>query len=900
MVQLAPASSIATLLAVTVSSGLASPQVGAGCQANWISTFGAQPGTNYAVKAMVVFDDGNGPKLYVGGVFTSAGSTTLSNIARWTGSQWSGLGIGTNGAVMALAVFDDGNGPALYAGGFFTTAGSAQASNVAKWNGSSWSALGSGTSGSVSDLAVFDDGTGPALYAVGYFASAGGSPARNIAKWNGSNWSAVGSGLGGQMYEIANALAVFDDGTGPALFAGGRFAMAGAIAVNGIAKWNGSTWSSLAGGTNGSTYDLAVFDDGGGRALYAGGAFTTAGVTPANNVAKWNGSTWSALAGGVDSEVAVLAEFDDGHGSALYAAGYFANAGGTPANSVARWSGSSWSALGSGIQWDAFNGPGALTPFDDGSGPMLYVGGGFASAGGVAATNIAKWSGSAWSALDRGLNDTVRALKVFDDGHGPALYACGSFTAAGGAATIGIGKWNGSTWSPLGGGMAAHSGAPLSVEALEAFDDGSGLALYAAGQFDSAGGVPVKNIAKWDGTSWSPVGTLLSSSIHALAVYKDAGGYALYAGGVSLTLNGVNTRSVMKWDGSVWSVLSVDINNSTTWAMAVFDDGSGPALFTGGWFVSAGLVPAQNIAKWNGIAWSALGSGIDLSGVFALTVYDDGGGPALYAGGSFAHAGGVPAKNIAKWNGSIWSALGTGVNSDVRALTAVDELSGSALCAGGQFTVAGGVVAKHVAKWDGSSWSNWGAGTNGSVLALTVFDDSTGPALFAGGSFLNAIHSGDSFLAKWGCAASSSGTSYCTSGTTSHGCLPAISVAGVASASASSGFTISVTPVEGQRTGLIFYGLNGQVASPWSSASTSFLCVKSPLQRMSVSSSGGTAGLCDGVLAQDWNAYRAAHPNALGQPFTGGETVWAQGWFRDPPGLKTTKLSNGLVFAVAP
>jgi hypothetical protein len=109
-----------------------------------------------------------------------------------------------------------------------------------------------------------------------------------------------------------------------------------------------------------------------------------------------------------------------------------------------------------------------------------------------------------------------------------------------------------------------------------------------------------------------------------------------------------------------------------------------------------------------------------------------------------------------------------------------------------------------------------------------------------------------------------------------------------------------VANVEGQRAGIFFYGIHGQLASPWSANSTSLLCVKSPLQRMSVLHSGGTPGQCDGVLSEDWNAYRAAHATALGQPFLRGETVWAQGWFRDPPGLKTTKLSNGLVFAVGP
>jgi hypothetical protein len=69
---------------------------------------------------------------------------------------------------------------------------------------------------------------------------------------------------------------------------------------------------------------------------------------------------------------------------------------------------------------------------------------------------------------------------------------------------------------------------------------------------------------------------------------------------------------------------------------------------------------------------------------------------------------------------------------------------------------------------------------------------------------------------------------------------------------------------------------------------------------MSPLNSGGTNAVCDGVLSEDWNLFIATHASALGQPFLGGETVWAQGWFRDSPSAKTTALSNGLVFAVAP
>src|SRR6185369_16906804 len=53
----------------------------------------------------------------------------------------------------------------------------------------------------------------------------------------------------------------------------------------------------------------------------------------------------------------------------------------------------------------------------------------------------------------------------------------------------------------------------------------------------------------------------------------------------------------------------------------------------------------------------------------ALTVFDDGGGPALYAGGGFQTAGGVAANNVARWDGTTWSSVGTGTDGRVDALT---------------------------------------------------------------------------------------------------------------------------------------------------------------------------------------------------------------------------------------
>jgi Tol biopolymer transport system component len=142
---------------------------------------------------------------------------------------------------------------------------------------------------------------------------------------------------------------------------------------------------------------------------------------------------------------------------------------------------------------------------------------------------------------------------------------------------------------------------------------------------------------------------------------------------------------------------------------------------------------------------------------------------------------------------------------------------------------------------------------------------------------------------------------YCTAGTTTHGCVPSISYSGTPSASAGSGFSITVSSVEGQKQGILFYGINqtGFTAHPWGTSS-SFLCVKSPTQRTHSQLSGGTFNGCDGVLSIDWNAYIAANPGALGNPVTPGLSVFAQGWFRDPMSPKTTMLSDALAFVVAP
>jgi hypothetical protein len=173
-------------------------------------------------------------------------------------------------------------------------------------------------------------------------------------------------------------------------------------------------------------------------------------------------------------------------------------------------------------------------------------------------------------------------------------------------------------------------------------------------------------------------------------------------------------------------------NNTAVLALTV----SGTNLYAGGGFTTAGGVPANAIAKWDGRAWSALGPGMN-SNVSALAAS----GTNLYAGGWFVTAGGVSATNIAKWDGSAWSALGSGMgasNTYVRALA----VSGTDLYAGGLFSTAGGVAATNIAKWDGSAWSALGSGVSkeppylgsGAEGVSSLAADGAGH-LFVGGNF---------------------------------------------------------------------------------------------------------------------------------------------------------------------
>jgi hypothetical protein len=743
-----------------------------GCEPDWMpsfegrsGTFGLNttpPGVSGDIYALTTFDDGSGrgPELYAGGRFVIAGGAFVQCVARWDGARWWPLGSGvalggifTN--VRCLAVFDDGSGsgPALYAGGFFSVAGGQTAKSVARWNGMEWSPVGGGMDDAVFALAVFDDGSGggPALYAGGSFTLAGGTAASRIARWNGRTWSPVSSGMSSSVF----ALETFDDGSGggPKLFAGGAFTSAGGSLANRVARWDGSMWVALGTGTNNTVLSLEAFHDGTRSRLYVGGQFSTAGGEPASRIASWDGRSWSSVGAGVSGPAvrALAVSALDSRQPVLIAGGEFTAAGGVAASSIARWDGVVWSALAEGVEVE-----GATTSVvfalasmngQFHSQPLLSVGGRFDTAGGATAINFATWDGASWPRMPSGLDDRVLALVAPAETGEDAgeLYIGGLFKTASGLTVNGVARWDGESWQPLGGGLDGE------VTALAFFDDGSGSgpALYVGGGFTTAGGVPASNIARWDGSAWSNLGEGLDQGCTALVVH-DAGlgaGPALYAGGYFTTAGGVLANGLARWDGKRWSAVGGGLGGPRPLgceSLIVHDDGlgQGPALYIGGLFKTAGGTPANNIAKWDGEAWSALGAGTS-DGVQCLARFDDGsgGGAKLIVGGWFNSAGGLPANSIASWDGNSWSELGAGLDFVPLSLASFPGRAGESprLYA----AVAAALVA-----WDGASWTYVPQVPNGAIVLLSRPGTPSIPPSLVVGGFFETSAAGDSFITR--------------------------------------------------------------------------------------------------------------------------------------------------------
>ena len=335
------------------------------------------------------------------------------------------------------------------------------------------------------------------------------------------------------------------------------------------------------------------------------------------------------------------------------------------------------------------------------------------------APRLAAQCNTQWLPLGTGLNNNVYALTVLPNGD---VVAGGAFTTAGGSAANYVARWDGTAWSPLGTGMNNH------VLALTALPNGD---VVAGGIFTAAGGVAANYIARWDGTAWSPLGAGTKYRVFALTTLANGD---VIAGGSFATAGGVAAENIARWDGTTWSPLGTGVTggagppiNAAPFVADIVELPNGD-LVVGGGFYLAGAITVNHIARWDGTAWSPFGTGVSGPqpiGVDAVIVLPNGD---IVVGGNFTTAGGVAASKLARWNGTAWSQLGTGVFGVV---TALKSLPDGDVVPGGTFGTPGG-GANNIARWDGTGWSPFGAGVGGSVYAFTTLPNGD---LVVGGNF---------------------------------------------------------------------------------------------------------------------------------------------------------------------
>lgn len=338
------------------------------------------------------------------------------------------------------------------------------------------------------------------LYAGGIFNVAGEAQSTSfIARWDGSSWYNLGSGiLDSEGGSYVNALTIAKGD----LYAGGKFTYAGDQETPNISRWNGLGWSRL--GDETSVDIVSALTDM-NRKLIVG---DTGG-----SINQWDNGTgnWTHL-GDMDNSVYSLL-FMDGQ---LYAGGNFSGV-------VAKWnSGTSWSSLLPSQQ----SSEGRVFTLAN-MGGVLLAGGDFTTGQGPELTFIAKWNGGTnWSTVGDDLDNDVSALTTTYSGAGETLdlYAGGYFTQTSGQTqTIlnYVAKLENSLWSGMSPSSPGfNDGTTYSLASMYTNEGSTPLHVYAGGYFSSDydGNNDLLFIARWDGSSWLPLGAGMDNEVYALTI----------------------------------------------------------------------------------------------------------------------------------------------------------------------------------------------------------------------------------------------------------------------------------------------------------------------------------------------------------------------------------------------
>ncbi|MCU0866650.1 MAG: hypothetical protein MUC36_22935 [Planctomycetes bacterium] len=526
------------------------------------------------------------------------------------------------------------------------------------------------------------------------------------------------------------------DGAGPQaarLFVGGSFTVIerSPCAGAGVYDLQTRTWSLLPAGTFDVVTDAAV--DAAFR-LVVVGSRTQAGQTQ-HRVARWNGTAWTVLGGTFDGPLSSVAVTGGGD---VIVGGEFQNHGAQPLSRLARWNGTAWQAIGGGVGGVGPVHVGALCVLPNGD---LVAGGTFATAGGATAANIARWNGTQWQALGAGQPPNLTSIVALPNGD---VFATGFASAL-------PARWNGSSWTPLTGlQSAAPFGAGPWVSKLAVQDGWQGPVVTAMGVF-GVGNLPA-GIAAWDPVSgWvaisGPFEGLAAGVPQKLGLAPAADWFTMAAAGPFYRAGGVDCSGVAMTSFGSGAPLGDGIALPVT-ASGTLPDGD---LVIAGPFLNIGNTPLYGCASaepsgttWTGLPGSVLGASFGVPGALSevRVIADAPDGSTLFAG-SFATAGGVTARDVARFDGSSWRGFGATAPFAFDGVRAVLQRRDGQVFAGGN----------GVARWNGSAWielTGFAAGLAGTCYTLAELPNGD---VLAGGDLQFVPGGGRPGLMRWNGAA---------------------------------------------------------------------------------------------------------------------------------------------------
>lgn len=257
--------------------------------------------------------------------------------------------------------------------------------------------------------------------------------------------------------------------------------------------------------------------------------------------------------------------------------------------------------------------------------------------------------------------------------------------------------------------------------------------VYIGGRFTFIGDIIANNIARWNGREWFKLGDgLRADGRNAAVTAIVVNGEDVYVGGAFDSAGTKEAANVARWTGLDWVTLGSGLGQAGDTVLALIVEGN--TLFAGGRFASSGSVITGPVARCDlrNNRWAAMGPGLagDTIVVNDIALY----GQDLIVGGKFTRAGQLQLRNLARWNATTasWNDVGSGTNGIVEAVA----VHGNDLYVGGNFTQVGTVAAANIARRDlvEGTWHPMGSGLSGSVTGIDV----TGGRVFAVGRFRNA------------------------------------------------------------------------------------------------------------------------------------------------------------------